>query len=482
MFHFPDNCISDKLPKDWERGRLLGQGGFGKVYLMIDKTKPSDELYVVKDIPISPTARKKEKTLREFRRETEILMILKEHERIVPFYGNTLTDTVASLFFGYMKSGSLYQYYINRGKLNELQCIAYAKQILEGLCYLHERRIIHRDIKGANILLENEEHLRLTDFGISKIVKKTTAGITLEVGTNRWIAPEVYDPRTKNKDYNFKADIWSVGCTIVEMITGGVPYAEIEEVHAVIYEVGCGKPPTWPNTISEELNDILEDMFKSNPIERCSAEQLLIKLNNISDLTYADTKNWLKRIKLYIRAAKRKVLGTIEKILQIKAEDRIKADAWRRGNCSVGAKIAIVAYAQFDVLSNAQFDVLSNAQFDVLSNAQFDVLSNAQFDVLSNAQFDVLSNAQFDVLSNAQFDVLSNAQFDVLSNAQFDVLSNAQFDVLSNAQFDVLSNAQFDVLSNAQFDVLSNAQFDVLSNAQFDVLSNAPNFQNFTLR
>ncbi|XP_055873507.1 uncharacterized protein LOC106077574 isoform X2 [Biomphalaria glabrata] len=337
-----DCYLSDTLPKDWERGKLLGWGHFGKVYLLIDTAKPDDELYVVKDILLSQVIPSKENTLREFRRETEILLILKKHVRIVPFFGTAITDTVASLFFGYMKLGSLREYYADKGHLDEVQCIAYAKQILEGLCYLHERRIIHRDIKGANILLENEEHLRLTDFGISKIVEQTTVGITLEVGTARWMAPEVCNPPTQNKDYDFKADIWSVGCTIVEMITGGVPYGNIEREHAVMLKVGSGEPPTWPNTISQELSDILDEMFTANPKKRKSAEQLLIKLNTIMELTHVDTKDWLMRTKLNLRAVKRKVLGTKQKICQISAPYRIKTAVHVNGHIFIYRVLSLV--------------------------------------------------------------------------------------------------------------------------------------------
>ncbi|KAH9494948.1 MAP kinase kinase kinase Byr2 [Bulinus truncatus] len=202
-----DFNLSNKLPSVWKRGQLLGQGRFGEVFLLIDQANPYDELFVIKDMHLPKSKKSKEKSLIAFRRETQILMILEEHIRIVPFYGSLLTETDASIFLGYMRYGSLSQYCHYQGPMPEERCINFMKQILDGLKYLHERRIIHRDIKGSNVLLENEFYLRLSDFGISKCLNEASNTKTTDVGTWRWMAPEICNPEISQGKYNFKADI-----------------------------------------------------------------------------------------------------------------------------------------------------------------------------------------------------------------------------------------------------------------------------------
>ena len=164
--------------------------------------------------------------------------------------------------------------------LDQFHCLSekviknYTIQILEGLEYLHFHNVIHRDIKGANILVDRDGICRLSDFGGSKIIASE-----LEFnqhnsfkGTPNWMAPEII----KSQEHSRFSDIWSVGCTIIEMITGEPPWSEIKNHMAALYHIlKCEEAPKIPEGISPELKDFLNACFKLNPRERPNVSQLL---------------------------------------------------------------------------------------------------------------------------------------------------------------------------------------------------------------
>merc|ERR1711865_990996 len=140
---------------------------------------------------------------------------------------------------------------------SEDACRAYTKQILHGLAYLHAHQIMHRDIKGANILVSNTGIIKLADFGASKKITEMLTQYDCKSlkGTPYWMAPEVI----MQAGHGRSADIWSVGATIVEMLTGKPPYSE---------------PPTLPAHISEECLSLLMLCFQRNPKDRPTAKAL----------------------------------------------------------------------------------------------------------------------------------------------------------------------------------------------------------------
>ncbi|KAH9502387.1 Mitogen-activated protein kinase kinase kinase 1b, partial [Bulinus truncatus] len=263
-----------KFPKTWIKGIHLGAGSFGKVYLVVDQDRPEDELFVVKEIQLAQN--NKSKYLVDFKKETEILFVLRDHHRIVPYFGYSITDIAASIFMGYMKQGSL-SLYSKANKLSEEDCFVFIQQILEGLDYLHKQNVIHRDVKGANILLETNTSIRLTDFGVSKVVSDITDKHTLEVGSWRWMAPEVCNEELNDESYSFEADSWSLGCTAIEMITGDHPYRSFKNTTSVILKVGNGEPPDLPDCISElSMNEYPE----RSEISQCTTSLQDIQCTN----------------------------------------------------------------------------------------------------------------------------------------------------------------------------------------------------------
>ncbi|XP_059159264.1 mitogen-activated protein kinase kinase kinase 3-like [Physella acuta] len=128
-----------------------------------------------------------------------------QHEGIVKFYGYSKTTHVISLFIEYMPVGSLSKYIEKQGGvLTEAKTLEFTKQITAAVIYLHGKKIIHRDIKGSNILLKNESTVKLADFGLSKMLDTVSKTRTARIGTLYWMAPELF----KGVPYSYKVDIW----------------------------------------------------------------------------------------------------------------------------------------------------------------------------------------------------------------------------------------------------------------------------------
>jgi serine/threonine protein kinase len=139
--------------------------------------------------------------------EKEIRMLSAfEHERIVKYYGSEKKEQSFSIFMEYMPGGSLWDDLKRQGPFHEPLVRKYTGQILEGLQYLHSNSIIHRDIKGQNILLSSSHDVKLADFGTAKSIEgiQTVTGLTAQVGTCNWMSPEMI----RGEKYGRKTDIW----------------------------------------------------------------------------------------------------------------------------------------------------------------------------------------------------------------------------------------------------------------------------------
>ncbi|XP_055873331.1 uncharacterized protein LOC106064540 isoform X2 [Biomphalaria glabrata] len=267
------SSLAPQIPRKWELGRFIEKGSFASVYMVKDPGHPEDEKFIVKEIPITKAKKDRQSNFSEI----EILRSL-NHIRIVPFYGSDERDNVLYIFMGYMKKGSLANLISSKQSLSEWETKIFTRQVLEGVSYLHHQKppIIHRDIKGKNILLEDERNIKLTDFGLSKMINENTNARS-SVGTYKWMAPEVVNiTSVTNGSYDLKADIWSIGCTVVEMITGNPPFPKLTNFQALI-KIGNGKQPEYdlPSNSSEELKDFLKKIFKVDPKQRPTSDDLL---------------------------------------------------------------------------------------------------------------------------------------------------------------------------------------------------------------
>lgn len=260
-------------PENWLKGARIGSGSFGTVYLGMNPF--TGELMAVKQIPLVPEAdannndneNLQKNNMQEQQRE---MMLLKElnHENIVRYYGSSTDENYLNIFLEYVPGGSVQTMLNSYGPFEEPLIRNFIRQVLIGLSYLHSEDIIHRDIKGANILIDIKGTVKIGDFGISKKVstideedeesKKTGKKASLQ-GSVFWMAPEV----VKQTTYTKKADIWSVGCLIVEMFTGRHPFPELSQMQA-LFKIGNHITPTIPEWCTMEAKEFLTKTFEIN--------------------------------------------------------------------------------------------------------------------------------------------------------------------------------------------------------------------------
>uniref|UniRef100_A0A3P8P0B6 Mitogen-activated protein kinase kinase kinase 19 n=1 Tax=Astatotilapia calliptera TaxID=8154 RepID=A0A3P8P0B6_ASTCA len=196
--------------------------------------------------------------------EVELLKTLR-HINIVGFLGTSLQQHVVSIFMEYIPGGSIASIIHRFGPLPERVLALYTQQILEGVAYLHMNRVIHRDLKGNNVMLMPTGVIKLIDFGCARrlsYMHHTTCNsvdlLKSVHGTPYWMAPEtfVFSLQIINETgYGRKSDIWSVGCTVFEMATGKPPLAHMDKMAALFY-IGAqrGLMPSLPDSFSENLH------------------------------------------------------------------------------------------------------------------------------------------------------------------------------------------------------------------------------------
>ncbi|MCJ1331176.1 ATP binding [Thelotrema lepadinum] len=263
----------------WMQGALIGQGSFGSVFLALHSV--TGELMAVKQVDMpskasNETDKRKESMVAALRREIDLLRTL-NHPHIVQYLGSNSKEDKFNIFLEYVPGGSVAAMLNSYGKLKEPLIRNFVRQILDGLAYLHSKDIIHRDIKGANVLVDNRGNIKISDFGISKRVEVSNLGNptkhnnrTSLQGSVFWMAPEV----VKQISYTRKADIWSLGCLIVEMFTGEHPFPNCNQLQA-IFQIGQKAKPAIPEDASEEAKAFLERTFEHDYEKRPSAEDLL---------------------------------------------------------------------------------------------------------------------------------------------------------------------------------------------------------------
>uniref|UniRef100_A0A8C6NI24 Mitogen-activated protein kinase kinase kinase 3 n=1 Tax=Nothobranchius furzeri TaxID=105023 RepID=A0A8C6NI24_NOTFU len=273
--HLQDRSVPHKSPSapaTWRRGKLLGQGAFGRVYLCYD-VDTGREL-AAKQVQFDPESPETSKEVSALECEIQLLKNL-HHERIVQYYGclRDHKEKTLTIFMEYMPGGSVKDQLKAYGALTENVTRKYTRQILEGVSYLHSNMIVHRDIKGANILRDSAGNVKLGDFGASKRLQTicmSGTGIRSVTGTPYWMSPEVIS----GEGYGRKADVWSLGCTVVEMLTEKPPWAEFEAMAAIFKIATQPTNPLLPSHISDQARDFVRGIFVEAK-RRPSAEELL---------------------------------------------------------------------------------------------------------------------------------------------------------------------------------------------------------------
>ncbi|KAJ6604578.1 kinase-like domain-containing protein [Mycena vulgaris] len=253
-----DNIVVSRTTTfQWVRGELIAKGSYGRVYLALNVN--NGELMAVKQVEAPQTA-----SDRADSRQIEVVEALKfesttlkdlDHPNIVQYLGFEETPENLNIFLEYVPGGTIGSCLLKHGKFDDNVTKWFTVQILAGLEYLHSTGILHRDLKGDNILVETSGVCKISDFGISKKEDLKGQAFTELRGTVYWMAPEVVD--SNKRGYDSKVDIWSLGCVVLEMWTGERPWVG-EEVISVMLKLYKDKlPPPLPPHIT--LDDLAMD-------------------------------------------------------------------------------------------------------------------------------------------------------------------------------------------------------------------------------
>eukprot|EP01063_Lacrimia_lanifica_P026984 TRINITY_DN3727_c0_g1_i1.p1 TRINITY_DN3727_c0_g1~~TRINITY_DN3727_c0_g1_i1.p1 ORF type:complete len:923 (+),score=304.11 TRINITY_DN3727_c0_g1_i1:179-2947(+) len=254
----------------YKKGKRLGQGAFGTVYQGIDQL--TGQFVAIKVIN-ADVLNQDEEVGNEF-----ALLQKLSHKNIVRYidYEYSEDATVLRIYLEYVDGGSLASVVKQYGRLSEVVCSTYTDQVLRGLQYLHSHNVLHRDIKPANLLVSIDASVKLADFGASKKIQDGAEGLqeTKFVGTPAYVAPEAIRGR-----HTFAADVWSLGCTLLELATGKQPWhgaITYTDVKDFIGQVGTGEVrPLIPEYLSETLAEFLGRALRIDPVERATCEELL---------------------------------------------------------------------------------------------------------------------------------------------------------------------------------------------------------------
>ncbi|XP_037023109.2 mitogen-activated protein kinase kinase kinase 19 isoform X3 [Artibeus jamaicensis] len=272
---FSENSLMYEEPILWTRGEILGKGAYGTVYCGLTS---QGQLIAVKQVVLDTSDKlATEKEYRKLQEEVDLLKALK-HVNIVAYLGTCLEENIVSIFMEFVPGGSISSIINRFGPLPEMVFCKYTKQILQGVAYLHENCVVHRDIKGNNVMLMPTGIIKLIDFGCARrLAWAGLSGTHSDMlksmhGTPYWMAPEVIN----ESGYGRKSDIWSIGCTVFEMATGKPPLASMGRMAAMFY-IGAhrGLMPPLPEHFSESAADFVRVCLTRDQHERPSAVQLL---------------------------------------------------------------------------------------------------------------------------------------------------------------------------------------------------------------
>uniref|UniRef100_A0A3B5LW36 non-specific serine/threonine protein kinase n=1 Tax=Xiphophorus couchianus TaxID=32473 RepID=A0A3B5LW36_9TELE len=304
----------DENPEEiWEIIGELGDGAFGKVFKA--QNKQTGVLAAAKVIDT-----KTEEELEDYMVEIDILASC-DHQNIVKLLDAFYYESKLWILIEFCAGGAVDAVMLELERpLTEPQIRVVCKQTLQALVYLHENKIIHRDLKAGNILLTLDGDVKLADFGVSAKNTKTLQRRDSFIGTPYWMAPEVVMCETsKDRPYDYKADIWSLGVTLIELAQVEPPNHEMNPMR-VLLKIAKSDPPTLmqPSRWSPEFSDFLKRSLDKNLDSRWTAAQLL-------QHSFVSTVTDSRPLRELIAEAKAEVTEEIEEHKEEEEEEETEA-------------------------------------------------------------------------------------------------------------------------------------------------------------
>ncbi|XP_050526951.1 neither inactivation nor afterpotential protein C [Daktulosphaira vitifoliae] len=297
----------NSLPNSGDRftlGKLLGSGICSNVYEAIDSQTGQNVAVKIQNMKdISDL----EKDINE---EYRILRDLSSHPNMPDFYGAYGNKRGNELWFvmELCEGGTIVDIIngllLQNKKLKENQIGYILRELIKVICYLHENNVVHRDIRGSNILLTKDGHVKLVDFGQSRELQSSGFKTNTCIGSPAWMAPEIVLAEYKDKSedspcYDKKIDVWATGITAIELGDGKPPFLDIHPTRA-LFQIARNPPPGLfrPSNWSQLYNDFIAECLEKNPDHRPFAEELLEHpfISEVSDNTRLEIKSIMESI------------------------------------------------------------------------------------------------------------------------------------------------------------------------------------------
>ncbi|KAI8596873.1 kinase-like domain-containing protein [Dissophora ornata] len=247
-------------------GRTLGKGSSGCVKLA--RHRKTNEQVAVKIISKASLANKAA-VHRGIEREIAIMKLI-NHPHVIRLYDVYETEKELFLVMEYVSGGELFEYLVNKGRLDEAEALRFFQQIIVGLAFCHKRKICHRDLKPENLLLDDRMNVKIADFGMASL-QKTGRLLETSCGSPHYASPEVV---TGLKYDGSSSDIWSCGIILYALLTGHLPFDD-ENIRQLLSKVKAGKF-YMPTDISPGARDLISRMLTVNPKRRITMQGVMM--------------------------------------------------------------------------------------------------------------------------------------------------------------------------------------------------------------
>ncbi|XP_030358005.1 serine/threonine-protein kinase Nek4 isoform X1 [Strigops habroptila] len=247
--------------------RAVGKGSYGEVSLV--RHRQDSKQYVIKRLNLKNASNRERKAAEQ---EAQLLSQLK-HPNIVTYRESWQgEDGLLYIVMGFCEGGDLYhKLKEQKGKLlPENQVVEWFVQIAMALQYLHEKHILHRDLKTQNVFLTRTNIIKVGDLGIARVLENQYDMASTLIGTPYYMSPELFS----NKPYNYKSDVWALGCCVYEMATLKHAF-NAKDMNSLVYRIIEGKLPPMPKDYSPQLVEIIRTMLSKRPEERPSVKSIL---------------------------------------------------------------------------------------------------------------------------------------------------------------------------------------------------------------